>query len=58
MSAKNRKLKEIRRAIRQAGMDPKDSIHERHGDRIEVGAYCGRARYINAKERAFSDDQE
>lgn len=59
MSAKNRALKAIRRALKKDGMDFQDTIYAspRNNTRkdadgtIEVGGYCGKARYNNYKER-------
>lgn len=64
MSAKNRALKAIRRALKKDGMDFQDTIYAsprnnggflpdgvRLPGTIEVGGYCGKARYNNYKER-------
>ncbi len=54
MSKKNRELKAIRRAIREEGVDPADTIYAlpTSTGEIQVAAYCGRARYRCYKERA------
>lgn len=59
MSAKNRALKAIRRALKKEGTEfqetlyatPRNNCKTGAEGTIEVGAYCGKARYNNYKER-------